>query len=146
MAPPAERLAAWGSFRNGLSTTAEHLQFTATAKFWAQCPFKKWVIHPEDSKNWPTVWELINEGEYCKNAIALGIESTLRLSGVSSERLKLVMTRNLVDHEEYFVVIIDDIHVLNYSYGETIQVDELITNVELLYAYGWKNRTYYRIA
>ncbi len=146
MTPPAERLAAWGSFRDGLSVLDEQAQFDNTAKFWAPCPFKKWVIHPEDSKNWPTIWELLYENEYCQNAIALGIEATLRLSGVSPERLKLVMTRNLFDHDEYFVVIIDDIHVLNYSYGETIKVEELNENVESLYSYGWKNRSYHRIA
>lgn len=145
MLSAAERLEAWGSFRDSLPSQIEQEQFDNVAKFWAQCPYSKWVIHPEDSRNWPTVWELLHDGDYCRNAIAVGIESTLRLSGMSPDRLKLVMVRHLEDQEEFFVVIIDDTQVLNYSYGETVKVDDLVSVVDTLYAYRWKGRGYQRI-
>lgn len=145
MMSPAERLEAWGSFRDTLSAVSEQEQWDKVAKFWAQCPFGKWVIHPEDARNWPTVWELLHDGEYCRNAIAVGIESTLRLSGISQERLKLVMARHIEDQEEFFIVIIDDTHVLNYSYGEAVVVEDLVGVVDTLYSYRWKGRSYQRI-
>lgn len=145
MMSPAERLEAWGSFRDSLSSLSEQEQIDQVAKFWAQCPFSKWVIHPEDSKNWPTVWELLHDGNYCKNAIALGIESTLRLGGMNPERLKLVMIRHLEDQEEFFTVTVDDVHVLNCSYGESVKVDDLVGVVDTMYSYRWKGRRYQRI-
>jgi hypothetical protein len=145
MMSPAERLAAWGSFRDALPTQSENEQLGNVAKFWAQCPFKKWVIHPEDSQGWPTIWELLHDGDYCRNAIALGIEATLRLSGFDANRLKVVMVRHLEDQEEFFVVIIDDAHVLNYSYAETVSVEDLVNVVDTLYAYRFKGRSYQRI-
>jgi hypothetical protein len=144
MLSPAERLEAWGSFRDSLSALSDTAQLEQVAKFWALCPFGKWVVHPEDSKNWPSVWELLHDGEYCRNAIAIGIESTLRLGGFDTNRMKLVMAHHLEDHEEFFVVIIDDTHVLNYSYGETVLVDELVGIVETKYSYRWKGRAYAR--
>jgi hypothetical protein len=142
MLPPAERLEAWGSFRDSLPTLSDTSQFEQVAKFWAQCPFGKWVIHPEDSKNWPSVWELLHDGQYCRNAIALGIESTLRLGGVDAKRLKLTMVYHREDQEEFFVVIIDDTHVLNYSYGEAVTTGELARSVDTKYSYSWKGRSY----
>ena len=145
MMSPSERLDAWGSFRDSLPSMSEQEQYANVAKFWAQCPFSKWVIHPEDSRNWPTTWELLHDGNYCRNSIAVGMESTLRLSGVAPERLKLVMARHIDDQEEFFVVIIDDTHVLNYSYGETVQVEDLVGIVDTTYSYRWKGRNYQRI-
>lgn len=142
---PEERLSAWGSFRDGLPSLSEQEQLDKVAKFWAQCPFGKWVIHPEDSRDWPTVWELLHDGDYCRNSIAVGIESTLRLSGMNADRLKLVMVKNVEDQEEFFVVIIDDNQVLNYSYGETVQVEDIAGLVDTKYSYRWKGRQYQRI-
>lgn len=142
MLPASERLDAWSEFRDSLPTKPEQDQLQLVAEFWAQCPYSNWSIDPEDSKTWLSPWEMIHEGEYCKNAIALGMEATLRYSGWNPGRLKLVMAKNLEDGEEFFVVIIDDLLVLNYSYAEITKVDDLYGAIDTLYTYRWVGRAF----
>jgi hypothetical protein len=77
------------------------------------------------------------------NAVAVGIETTLRLAGWDKNRLELVMMKE-VDNisAEYFVVKIDGTHILNYSYGKCVPVEEMQGKVEFQYAYRWAGRTY----
>jgi len=139
-----ERLDVWGTTRDSLPAMSETDQLTQVAKFWAQCPFTNWSLDPEDTKTWLTIWEMIHEGEFCRNAIAIGMEATLRLSGWNPERLKLVMIKNQEDGEEFFALIIDDHHVINYTHGEITKVDDLNGTIDTLYSYKWKSRNYQR--
>jgi hypothetical protein len=137
-----ERIQSWGQFRDGLPTVDEETQLNNVAKFWALCPFAKWTVDPDAPKTWPSVWEMLHHGDYCKNAIAIGMEATLRLSGWAPERLKLTMVKNLVDCEEFLTLIIDANQVLNYSYAEVIGVEDLTDEVETQQAYRWNGRAY----
>ncbi len=146
MLPSPQRLQTWGQFRDGLKKLDESTQLQDVVKFWSQCPFAKWTLEPEDTKTWPSIWEMLNDGDYCRNAIAIGMEATLRLGGWAPERLKLVMVKNHSDGDEFFTVIIDDTHVLNYSYGELVTVDDIATGIDTRYAYKWVGRAYKRVA
>lgn len=146
MLSSSERLQAWGQFRDGLPEMNEFKQLEEVAAFWSQCPYSRWTMDPETTKEWLSVWEILNEGEYCKNAIALCMEATLRFSGWNPDRLKLVMSKNMTDGEEYFVLIIDDTHVLNYSHGEVEKADVVFLDISSLYSYQWSGRAFKRSA
>lgn len=144
MLPSPQRLDSWGSFRDSLVELQELQQLKEVATYWAMCPYSKWTMDPEDPKTWLSVWEMLHEGDYCKNAIGLGIETTLRLSGWAPERLQLAMCKNVHDGEEFFIVIIDSTHVLNYSCGELVTVDDLALVANTKYSYRWVGRRYER--
>jgi len=144
MLSSSERLEAWGVFRDGLPEMNESEQLSKVAHFWSQCPYSNWTMDPENTKEWLSVWEILYEGEYCKNAIALGMEATLRFAGWNPERLKLAMNKNTEDGEEFFVLIIDDQHVLNYSHGEVEKVDDIKECINTLYSYQWRGRSFKR--
>lgn len=146
MLPSPQRIQSWGQFRDGLSKVDEDSQLTQVVKFWSLCPFSKWTLDPGDPKSWPTVWEMLHHGDYCKNAIAIGMETTLRLSGWNPDRLRLTMVKNVVDCEEFLALIIDATHVLNYSYGEVVDVSDIASEVETLYSFKWNTKTYERVS
>lgn len=139
-----ERLDAWIEFRDSLSKFDETEQLAKVASFWAQCPFARWYLDPDSPQDWPTAWEMLHDGEYCKNTIALGMEYTLILSGWDRNRVKLKMIRNSDDGEEFFVVIIDDSLVLNYSYGEVDTVTNLLQSTTIKLTYGNTGKTHKR--
>lgn len=137
-----DRLEAWSSFRDGLNAFSEQEQINLVAQFWAQCPLSRWSLDPDTPKSWQTVWEMLDEGDYCKNAVAIAMETTLRLSGWDASRLKLVMIRRLYDGDRFFVVIIDDTVVLNYSSGETVNVADIEVEFVTQYAFKFEGRQY----
>lgn len=144
--PPAQRLTAWSEFRDSLPSMSEADQLQAVAEFWQQCPFDRWVIDPQEPKEWLSVWEMLHEGQYCINCVALGIEATLRYSGWDPSRLELVMIREAdALGSEYFVVKIDNMIILNYSYGKCVPVHDLDANIEIKYAYSWKQEKWARL-
>lgn len=145
MLSASERIDFWSSFRDSLPEMEEQIQLSKVASFWSLCPFSNWTMDPEVSKKWPTVWEMLHEGEYCRNAIALGIESTLRWSGWDAARIKLTMIKNIADGDEFFVVIIDDAFVLNYSYSDVEEVGAIQHEFTTLYSYSWAKHAYNRI-
>lgn len=143
--PPSQRLTAWSEFRDSLSSMPEADQLQAVAEFWQHCPFDRWVIDPLEPKEWMSVWEMLYEGQYCINCVAIGIEATLRFSGWDPSRLQLVMIReDDALGSEYFVVKIDNMIVLNYSYGKCVPVHDLDA-IEVKYAYQWKQDKWTKI-
>ena len=120
-----ELTAEWASLRNGLKSKELSEQLTDTARWWAQCPFTNWTCDPNDPSTWITPWEMFHEGVYCKTAIAIGMFLTLEYGGISTERLRLTMTRNKQDGERVLVVIVDDEYVLNYDHAEVTKLEEI---------------------
>jgi hypothetical protein len=144
--PEAQRIEAWGNFRDSLPAMPEHEQLVAVAEFWQQCPFDRWVLDPLFPKEWMTVWEMLYAGQYCINGVAMGIEATLRYSGWDPSRLELVMIKeDDALSSEFFVVKIDNKYVLNYSYGQCVPIEDLDTTINFLYAYRWNGKNYAKI-
>lgn len=74
-----DRILRWREWRNTLSTLAldECLKEVATA--WAKAPVVNHYLIPDDIKEWPDPWNLINDNIYCDLGIALGMFYTLSL-------------------------------------------------------------------
>lgn len=124
MLSPSERLDHWSEFRESLNQNNETDQFAKVAQYWGQCPFSKWSLDCDQPSSWLSVWEILFDGEYCRNSIAVCMCETLRISGISSDRMTLRMISDEYEGE-FFVLIIDGIHVLNYSHGSVSDISEL---------------------
>lgn len=143
---PEERVKAWSDFRDSLKNFQEDVQLKMVAEFWKMCPFQNWTIDAEDPKSWPSMWEMLDEGYYCMNSVAYGIESTLRMAGWDPSRLELTMIRHTdMLCGEYFVVKIDGNKILNYSYGEIIPESEIRDKIKCIYSLRYSGRGYKKI-
>ena len=78
---PDERLASWREFRielqslNGCAFDDNNLlaSLKAISIWWAQAPEVTVAIDPYNSNSWPTIWEIIHQGECCKYSRGLAM-------------------------------------------------------------------------
>ena len=115
-----ERLAHWKQFRKDLCTFSEEEQLIAVAKYWSLAPLSKMSHDMEQPNNCPSPWEMVTDGDWCRNSVAMGMEFTLRLAGWDPNRIQLLMIRDWDISEVIMVVNIDDSKVLNYTYGTVV--------------------------
>ena len=113
---PEDRLDHWKKFRSSLVDLSEEDKLTRVAEYWALAPLSKLAYDIERPDNWPTPWEMITNGDWCRNSVAIGMEFTLRLSGFPAERMELTLIRDWDISEVILVLNIDQKTVLNYTY------------------------------
>lgn len=114
---PQERLQDWKAFRKNILPLSEEEQLDAVAKYFARAPLARIAYDAEQPSSWPSAWEMISDGEWCKNSVAIGMEFTLRLAGWAPDRLELAMLKDWDISDMSLVVIIDGTKVLNYTYA-----------------------------
>lgn len=139
---PSERLKEWRKFKlflNNEMTDMEHL--IEVNNWWAQCPLSARSLDPYTAETWPSGWELIYRGDFCRSAISLGMEQTLLLRNGrwNSDRVKL----HLIDDnkEDIFLVVnIDDKWILNYEYNNVIEVSK--TKFKILNTFKFDGNTH----
>lgn len=117
---PQDRLDHWKQFRKTLGKYSEEDQLKMVADYWALAPLARTVYDLEHPDTIASPWEMISDGDWCRNSVAIGMEFTLRLSGWDAARLELVNLRDYDLSEQMVVVIIDDRKVLNYTYSEVV--------------------------
>ena len=140
---PEDRLTAWFDFRQSIKNKTDQEKINAVAEYWAQCPFVGWIIDPEMPKEWPSVWEILFEGRYCMNTVAKCIADTLMLVDFEESRVALAMiSENSHPDVEYMVVIIDNNHILNYSYGNSISINDVQKEISMKFMYQYKDGAY----
>ena len=116
-----ERLAEWREFRKTISEIPDDEKFLHVAKYWAQTPIKNIAYDIEDLGSLPTPWEMMYEGEWCRNSIAIGMEFTLRFAGIDENRMEL---RQIIDptiSDMMLALVIDEKYMLNYDWGNVTQ-------------------------
>lgn len=113
---PMDRLEHWKNFRKTIIKLPEINQMEAVGDYWSNAPLKNIAYDPDDPTSWPTIWEMIRNGEWCRNSIAIGMEATLRLIGFEPNRL---MLGTIIDQDisaMLMIVRIDEDKVLNYDW------------------------------
>ena len=117
--PPSERLSHWKTFRRSLPSLSDTQQLEQVAAYFAQAPIITIACNLDTPNTWPTIWEMVSAGEWCRNSTAIGIYATLHLAGWAAARLDL---RHVIDHENsvmVLVVLVDGNTLLNYDWGVT---------------------------
>ena len=143
-----ERLKCWRKMRLELLrkdlSDLDHLKIVA--EWWAKCPISyQRTIDPYSSENWPSGWELIHDGNFCRSLIGLGMEQSLLLreGRWNSDRIKLSY---IDDNKEmdYLAPIVDDTYILNYSLNEVVLLNE-IENITIIYQYYFDGKNHIQI-
>lgn len=76
------RLRAWHKLKENLKDADLETICIEVDKFWQKCPILNHYLHPADTIDWPTPWELLSDNNYCMYARGLGMVYTLMLLGV----------------------------------------------------------------
>jgi hypothetical protein len=70
---PQQRLQKWKNFRRSLSNNSNTMDcLTSVWNIWFFSPDVSMTLDPYDIKKWPTVWEMVQDGNTCKYSKTLG--------------------------------------------------------------------------
>lgn len=135
-----DRLSHWKEFRKSLPSMNENEQLIAVADYWSKAPLGSIAYDLSNALSWTTPWEMISLNSWCRNSIAIGMESTLRLSGFSADRLSLRLIIDRDIQEVLLILVIDETWVLNYAWGCVIPYPK--TNHAVMKAWNFVDKTY----
>lgn len=141
--PPHERLAHWKEFRRSLMPMPDDQKLREVATYWANAPLMTIAYDLDKPELWPTPWHMIHANEWCRSSVAVGMEATLRLAGMSADRLLL---RHIVDRDiqvMLLVLLVDSTHALNYSWGSVVPYPK--TRQQVLREIRYGTKAYYSL-
>ena len=115
------RLKVWKNIR----THCENLSDINKLEFVADLFY---CISPQDraidliySNSWPSPWEILYYGIFCKSSLSILVYYTLMFIGIDQSRLQLLLLENV----EFIVCMVDDKYILNYFPDEYCLIDDL---------------------
>lgn len=137
---PRERLVEWRRFRLSLLNMSEYDQLVSIANLWGKCPRIQWVIDSDKTDQWPTPWQIINDGLYCNTTVAYMMEQSLILeNNIWDGRLVLAFINDTILNDNLMVLIVDKKYVLNYSVNEVVDFNKMTQHWLIKYCYKRKN-------
>jgi len=118
-----EKILAWRELRqNAVDMTVDNIVESVNT-WWTFSPWVRKTIDPFKPETWPTPWDMINRGEFCRSAIALGQAYTLWMTTPNSN-VELWLVNNFSEKDVHLVVVIDEKTVLNYTLGQVLTIEE----------------------
>ena len=134
---PGDRLDRWKSFRLSLNDFSIGKAIELTYELWTACPFTPFYLDPDNSKDWPDPWTLLDENYYCDLAKVLGIIYTLHLSDHGKNlRPELRIYTNINTRHTYHIAYLcDGKYVLNLIEGEIVNKEHINQELKLKYRY-----------
>lgn len=131
--PGAERLSLWKNLRETISTQDLDTQLASVAKFFADMPYESRTMDYYNPASWPTPWEILFHGTFCKSSISLLMFHTIALlhSGINCEL-------SLIDDgaDLYLVPVIDYQFVLNYIPGAVNNLHDIKDDVQIIQTFA----------
>lgn len=120
-----ERLTRWRSFRKSIDNQSLDDAVTATAQFWAHCPFSPYYLDAAKPETWPDPWTLITENWYCDVAKALGMLYTIKYTK-HNPAVELRIYHDAATNYDYNLAWIDDgKYVLNMADEEVVNKTQI---------------------
>lgn len=133
-------MADWKAFRISLSELPLDEQLYRVADYWSKAPLMKHAYDCEDYGSLPGPWEMILQGDWCRDSVAVGMEFTLRLALAEIEDMKLCMYRDYNISAQMLCLKIDNKLLLNYSLGEVVDIPS--DGIFLLTQFKFNGRSY----
>ena len=131
-----ESLRHWREFRSTLSELPIHARLEAVALFFRNTPFGSRTLDYYSSENWPTPWEILYYGSFCKSSISLLIAYTLFMVDNECDiRLYLIDDRSDI----YLIPAVrveNTWYMLNYYLGEIIDINQIQNEFSIIKEYN----------
>jgi hypothetical protein len=119
----SEKILAWRELRTtALQNSLENI-IASVNDWWTYSLWVNKTIDAYKPETWPSPWELLNRGEFCRSAIALGQAYTLWLCSPDTQ-VELWLVNNFSEKDIHLVVVIDEKTVLNYVLGQVLTIEE----------------------
>lgn len=112
--PNEERLHLWKKLRTDIKDLTTDEKLVEVAKFCETMPRGPRSVDYYDVSSWPTPWEILFHGEFCKSSVSLLMFHTLVILQVGDVELRMVKDNS----GDYLLPFIDDQFVLNYDLGK----------------------------
>ena len=128
---PSKRLSLWREFRRSLDCEDTSEVCKTVVNWWESAPLVNVVIDPANSDYWPTPWEMLHQGNFCENSLALGMSYTIYYANHDIPNELLYIT-NTSRSFQTLCVLIDNKHLLNYDRGK---ISILPSTTECLISY-----------
>lgn len=121
-----DRILRWREWRNSLSSLSLDQCLKEVATAWAKAPVVNHYLIPDDIKEWPDPWNLINDNIYCDLGIALGMFYTLSLCDNPhvSENIRIEIYKSS-DGWTNLCSVDDGLYMLNYTLGGIVNMSTL---------------------
>ena len=124
-----EKILAWRALRETSKNHSLPEIIDMVNAWWTYTPWVRKTIDPYKPDTWPSPWDMINRGQFCRSSIALGQAYTLWLCATNSQT-EIWLINNFSERDVHLVVVIDEKILLNYTLGLVLNVDEC--NFEML--------------
>lgn len=135
---PDERLASWREFRIELQSSYDQYEANgseaddkvlvsclyAISTWWSQVPMVNVAIDPYNPELWPTVWEIIDQGECCKYSRGLAMAYNMHYM---EPRVAVTLDR-VYDHhfnDEYMIANFGGKYGLNSQHSPVIKLQDV---------------------
>lgn len=117
-----QRLNQWMTFRDSLRDFSFDEQVDQTARHFQDWPHGSRCVDYYDPDTWPTPWEILHHGLYCRNTAAILMHDTLRIINNHAD-LELVLVDDL--GEVYLALLVEKHSILNVVLGEVSNLASL---------------------
>lgn len=120
----SEKILSWRELRQKSAEAGVEQAIAMVNDWWTYAPWVKKTIDPFKPDTWPTPWDMINKGSFCRSAIALGQAYTLWNIFPNLE-CELWLINNKSEQDIHLVTVIDKTSVLNYNMGHIESVESM---------------------
>lgn len=125
----SEKILSWRELRKESSQAEFNEAIKKITDWWTYAPWVKKTIDPYKPDTWPTPWDMIQKGHFCRSALALGQAYTIWILFPQAD-CELWLINNQSEQDIHLVVVIDKTLILNYNMGYIEKLEE--ANYELL--------------
>lgn len=118
----------WRDFRKSLDTNNIFDVCNTVIAWWQSAPLVSIAIDPVNSSQWPTPWEMLHQGDFCEDSLALGMSYTIYYANPDIENELLYITCREKSLQR-LCALIDNKYLLNFERGviSTLPTDETCT-------------------
>ena len=118
----------WRDFRKSLDTNNIFDVCNTVIAWWQSAPLVSIAIDPVNSSQWPTPWEMLHQGDFCEDSLALGMSYTIYYANPDIENELLYITCREKSLQR-LCALIDNKYLLNFQHGviSTLPTDETCT-------------------
>jgi len=125
-----EKILAWRELRKSFQSPEDiNSSLNTIANWWTYAPWVRKTIDPYKPESWPTPWDMINKGHFCRSAIALGQAYTI-WSIFPDLKCEIWLINNRSEQDVHLITVVNDSIMLNYTM--TILVNTENADYELL--------------
>lgn len=112
----SEKILSWRELRKQSAQESFDDAIKRITDWWTYAPWVRKTIDPYKPETWPTPWDMINLGHFCRSALALGQAYTIWMM-YPDVNCELWLINNKSEQDVHLVVVIDNRQVLNYNMG-----------------------------